>query len=88
MDDTTSLADAKAHLSALVTRVEQGAEVTITRHGKPVAKLVPVQPKKVLRKGGELAGDPAWENITFEDIQKIFAPLNTDEELRAEGWDI
>lgn len=88
MTDTTSLADAKAHLSALVSQVEQGAEITITRHGKPVAKLVPVQPKKVLRKGGQLAHVPGWENITFEDIQRIFAPLNTDEELRAEGWEV
>jgi len=87
MTDTTSLADAKAHLSALVSQVEKGAEITITRHGKPVARLVPVQPKKVLREGGELAGDPAWENFP-RDYATIFAPLNTDEELRAEGWDV
>lgn len=35
--------EAKTHLSALLDRVEQGEEVTITRHGRPVAKLVPVQ---------------------------------------------
>ena len=39
--DTVPLADAKAKLSALVDRAEQGASVTITRHGRPVAKLVP-----------------------------------------------
>ena len=33
--------EAKTHLSALLDRVEQGEEVTITRHGRPVAKLVP-----------------------------------------------
>ncbi len=32
--------DAKNTLSALLDRVEQGEEVTITRRGKPVAKLV------------------------------------------------
>ena len=33
--------DAKTHLSELLQRVERGEEITITRHGKPVAKLVP-----------------------------------------------
>lgn len=33
--------DAKNTLSALLDRVEQGEEVTITRRGKAVAKLVP-----------------------------------------------
>ena len=32
--------EAKTHLSSLVDEVEKGAEVVITRHGKPVAKLV------------------------------------------------
>jgi prevent-host-death family protein len=34
--------DAKAHFSELLERVEGGEEVTITRHGSPVAKLVPI----------------------------------------------
>ena len=33
---------AKTHLSALLDRVARGEEVTITKHGKPVAKLVPL----------------------------------------------
>jgi prevent-host-death family protein len=33
--------EAKNKLSALLDRVEQGEEIIITRHGKPVAKLVP-----------------------------------------------
>ena len=32
--------DAKTHLSSLVDEVERGGEIVITRHGKPVAKLV------------------------------------------------
>jgi prevent-host-death family protein len=35
--------EAKTHLSALLERVEAGEEITITRHGAPVAKLVPVK---------------------------------------------
>ena len=32
--------EAKTNLSSLVDEVEKGAEVVITRHGKPVARLV------------------------------------------------
>lgn len=37
---TISTYDAKATLSALLQQVEAGEEVVITRHGKPVARLV------------------------------------------------
>lgn len=40
-DNQVSLAEAKAHLSALLDRVEAGEEVVITRRGKPVARLAP-----------------------------------------------
>ena len=33
--------DAKTQFSALLDRVERGEEVRITRHGRPVARLVP-----------------------------------------------
>lgn len=39
---TIGLFEAKTHLSELVARAEQGGEVIITRHNKPVAKLVPI----------------------------------------------
>ena len=35
--------EAKTHLASLLARVERGATVVITRHGKPVAKLTPVE---------------------------------------------
>ena len=34
--------EAKTHLPRLLDRVAQGESLTITRHGKPVARLVPV----------------------------------------------
>jgi prevent-host-death family protein len=37
---TVAAFDAKNRLGSLLDLVEQGEEVTITRHGKPVAKLV------------------------------------------------
>ena len=35
--------EAKTHLSELLEKVEAGAEITITKHGAPVARLVPVK---------------------------------------------
>lgn len=42
-----SVFDAKAHLSRLLKDVERGEEITITRHGRPVARLVPVDDASV-----------------------------------------
>ncbi|HET7151647.1 MAG TPA: type II toxin-antitoxin system prevent-host-death family antitoxin [Candidatus Acidoferrum sp.] len=35
--------EAKTHLSELLEKVEAGEEITITKHGTPVAKLVPIK---------------------------------------------
>lgn len=40
--DAVNLADAKAHLSELVDRVERGDSIEILRRGKPVARLTTV----------------------------------------------
>lgn len=39
---SVGLFEAKTHLSELVARAERGEEVIITRHNKPVAKIVPI----------------------------------------------
>jgi prevent-host-death family protein len=59
---TVGLAEAKAHLSDLIDRVEAGEEVVITRHGRPVAQLSaatrprsPVRPLRAFR-----AKMPKW----------------------------
>lgn len=39
---TIGLFEAKTHLSEVVARVEAGEEVVITRHNRPVAKIVPI----------------------------------------------
>jgi prevent-host-death family protein len=43
--------EAKTHLPALLDRVAQGEQITITRHGVPVALLVPASgvPKPDIR---------------------------------------
>lgn len=40
--DSIGVYEAKTHLASLLDRVEEGETVTITRHGKPVARLVPI----------------------------------------------
>ena len=50
--DVVNLADAKAHLSELVDRVEAGESIDITRRGKPVARLTSVtKPRKQIDAG-------------------------------------
>ena len=36
--------EAKTHLSSLLERVANGEKIIITEHGKPIAKLVPIDP--------------------------------------------
>jgi prevent-host-death family protein len=47
--------EAKTKLAALLDRVQRGEEVTITRHGKPVARLVPIQEEADTRRERKLA---------------------------------
>lgn len=41
---TVGAFEAKTHLSQLLDEVENGATITITRHGRPVARLSPAEP--------------------------------------------
>jgi prevent-host-death family protein len=43
--NTIGAYDAKTRFSELLERVETGAEITITKHGTPVARLVPIRKK-------------------------------------------
>jgi len=42
--DTVCTFEAKTHLTRLLDRVAAGEQITITRHGTPIARLVPVRP--------------------------------------------
>lgn len=46
---TINLRDAKAGFSSLVDEAVRGEIVTITRHGKPVAALVPIEAAELAR---------------------------------------
>lgn len=74
---TVGAFEAKTHLSTLLERVAQGEEIVITRHGKPLARLVPVAVAdrsridsailklKALRKGCTLGG-LSWQALRDE----------------------
>ncbi len=53
---TVSIYEAKTRLSHLVDRALRGDEVVITRHGRPVARLVPAKPSRSPRRLGALRG--------------------------------
>lgn len=36
-----AIAEAKAHFAEIIRRAEAGEDIHLTRHGKPVAKIVP-----------------------------------------------
>lgn len=41
--DSIGAYEAKTHLPRLLNRIARGESFTITRHGRPVARLVPVE---------------------------------------------
>ena len=69
--------EAKTHFSALLERVVQGEEIVITRHGRPVARLVPaavseeaqveqaIAALKSFRQGATLGG-LSWKELRDE----------------------
>lgn len=66
--------DAKTHLPRLLERVQKGERFTITKHGQPVAELVPVTTRDadgVRRAIGELRAlrkQLARRNVRLKDI--------------------
>jgi len=61
---TLNLYEAKTQLSGLVDKVAAGAEITIAKNGKPMAKLVPYR-QRALRKPGRLKGK-IWISKDFD----------------------
>jgi prevent-host-death family protein len=56
MSTIINIHDAKTHLSRIVDDVAAGAEVIIAKAGKPMARLVPLEPKVRAKKLGLLKG--------------------------------
>jgi prevent-host-death family protein len=72
---SVSVAEAKAHMSEILTEVEQGREVVITRRGKPVARVSairaaprPLDLEKIRR---HLASLPVQEEDSETAIRRL-----------------
>ncbi len=63
-----SIAKAKATLASLIARAEAGEEVIVTRHGKPVARIVPMEKRKPF-KFGDLAVPGDTTDYSFERLE-------------------
>jgi prevent-host-death family protein len=67
-----SIADAKAHLSTLVTRVEKKrVPITILRRGVPVARLTPLAEDKPVSGYG-------WMRGTVQELGDIVGPTGIE----------
>jgi prevent-host-death family protein len=51
MDRQVNIHDAKTTLSKLVDEVEHGVTVILARAGRPVARIVPLEQKRMIRFG-------------------------------------
>ncbi len=54
MRKTVSLYEAKARFSEIIRQVREGAAVTISYHGRPVAEIRPVADAKIVTTAGRL----------------------------------
>jgi prevent-host-death family protein len=50
-----SLAEAKNRLSELLVKVENGEEISVTRRGRPVARIVPIRKQTLPERSRQIA---------------------------------
>ena len=70
-----SVHGAKTQLSKLLDLVENGEQVVIERHGRPVAQLVPVRRRRVSALGamrGEFTMADGWERALSDEEADAF----------------
>ena len=60
--------EAKTRLSQLIAAVERGEEIVIARHGKPVARLIPLKKPLSQRKPGSARGKFTVSPAFFEPL--------------------
>jgi prevent-host-death family protein len=64
-----NLHDAKTHLSRYVDQALAGEEVVIARAGRPLVRLVPLEARTAIRRGGFLRG----QAVITADLKADFA---------------
>jgi prevent-host-death family protein len=77
--------EAKSNLSQLLAQAERGEDVVISRHGTPVARLVPYGDGQTAQPG-VWRSLPGWEHFQYDPA--ALAPITTDAELAEEGWPV
>jgi prevent-host-death family protein len=79
-----NLYEAKTHLSTLVDQAAQGEEIIIAKAGKPMAKLVPFEPKmQSPRKFGQnVLGityiAPDFDEASNDIIEDFYGPIEPE----------
>jgi prevent-host-death family protein len=69
-----SVAQAKSHFASLIARAESGEKIVITRNGKAVACLGPLNSQHAIEYG-ELRGVPLAEDLSLpEAVVDSFEP--------------
>jgi len=60
--------EAKTHFSRLIAAVEQGEEVVVARHGRPIARIVAIRPSAAPRQPGSAKGKFKVPPAFFEPL--------------------
>jgi len=72
---TVSLGEAKAHLSELLNEVEAGEDIVITRHGRAVARVSPLEKAKlpipIKRLAALRKAVPAWTDPSAGIVRQL-----------------
>lgn len=80
MDPVFNIHEAKTHLSRLVEQASKGREFIIAKAGKPMVRVVPIEPPGATRSLGFLSGRGvirADVKQAFKaEIDKMFSPGN------------
>lgn len=75
-DESVNIYQAKTEFSRLVSRVERGERIVISRSGRPVARLVPFTPERSTRHPGAWKGRvviaPDFDAFTADDAAAWF----------------
>ena len=71
METRVSLQEARTNLSRLVRSVEKGEVITILRHGKPIARMIPLQTQELAQRPLGLMRDE-WELPPADVLLRLF----------------
>ncbi len=75
--ETVNMHEAKTHLSRLVEKAAKGEPFIIAKAGKPMVKVVAVEPERLVQRSGFLANEPMvlpeeFDTWGDEEIAQMF----------------